>query len=117
MILVIDAGNSNIVFALMEGEEVIHTWRSKTHARVTKETFSRGFEAAQASPEALRGGILGSVVPNLTLDLARVFKDYTGQDLSIVGGEGFDAGVEIKVDAPGEVGTDRILNIVAGVHY
>ncbi len=117
MILVIDAGNSNIVFALMEGEEVIHTWRSKTHARVTEETLARGFEAAQASPEALQGGILGSVVPNLTSDLARVFKDYTGQHLDIVGGEGFNAGVEIRVDVPGEVGADRILNIVAGVHY
>lgn len=117
MILAIDAGNSDIVFALMKGEEIIHFWRHETKLKVTRETLARGFEAAGVSPGDLKGGMLGSVVPAVTADLERVFKAYTGKSLKITSGQGGDAGIEIKLDAPGGIGADRVLNIVAGIHY
>ena len=117
MILVIDVGNSNIVFALMKGEKVVHSWRHETHAPLSEDTFSQGFDAASVAPADIKGGILGCVVPKVTPDLERIFKDYTGKELRVVTGIGADAGITFKIDVPGGIGADRILNIVAGLHY
>jgi len=110
MLLVIDAGNSNIVFGLMKGEEVAKTWRAETTGPVTKTTFTGHFD-----PAAIEGGILGSVVPKINAPLQKVFHDLTGKDLVIA--RAIDSGVTFKVDEPERVGIDRVMDALAGLHY
>lgn len=117
MLLAIDAGNSNIVFALMKGEEIVLKWRTETHGKITKDTFTTGFEKAGATIGGLKGGVLGSVVPNVNQALEETFKALTGKDLIVVKGDGTDVGITLDVDAPAGIGADRVLNIIAGEHY
>ncbi len=110
MLLAIDAGNSNIVFALMKGEAVAKTWRIETGEEISKQTL-----AVEIGPAKVSGGILGSVVPNLTGPLEKAFRDVTGQDLRIA--RAADAGLTLKVDQPEKVGIDRVMDALAGIHY
>lgn len=117
MLLAIDAGNSNIVFALMKGEDIVHSWRAETDAEITEATFTSGFEKAGVSLGDLKGGILGSVVPGINQALENAFKALTGKDLIVVKGDGSDTGLVLDLDTPGSIGADRVLNIIAGKHY
>ncbi|MEE8295548.1 MAG: type III pantothenate kinase [Sphingomonadales bacterium] len=117
MLLAIDVGNSNIVFALMKGEDIVHSWRTETHAEINATTFSLGFENAGLNPDVLIGGVLGSVVPNVNEKLETVFKALTGKDLLVVKGDGTDTGLVLDLDTPVSIGADRVLNIIAGKHY
>lgn len=117
MLLAIDAGNSNIVFALMEGEDIVHSWRAGTHGEINEVIFNKGLIAAGLKPSDLKGGILGSVVPDINEKLEAVFKTLTGKDLIVVKGDGTDTGLVLNLDTPGSIGADRVLNIIAGKHY
>ncbi len=117
MLLAIDAGNTNIVFALMEGEEVVHQWRMETSI-VSKSDdviiwLNDHMAACGVDVEMISGAILSSVVPNANSVLTAMVADMTGHTLMIVGDEGVDLGIEVDVDNPAEVGADRILNALA----
>lgn len=117
MLLAIDVGNSNIVFALMKGEDIVHSWRVETHGKINEKTFTSGFGKAGVGVGDLKGGVLGSVVPDVNAALENTFKMLTGKDLIVVKGDGTDTGLELDLDTPGSIGADRVLNIIAGKHY
>ncbi len=117
MILVIDVGNTNIVFALMKGEKVVHSWRVKTSKAVSVNSFQQGFAEAKVEARQIAGGILASVVPDLVQGLRQHFNSLTWKDLLVIGDPGVDIGIEIQVDNPEEVGADRLVNAIAGAHY
>ena len=117
MILAIDAGNTNVVFACFEGETVVHTWRADTKTPVSAGSLHAGLEEAGVKAEAITGGILASVVPGLNAPLEQAFRGVTEKDLIMVGADGVDPGIEVRVAAPDKVGADRLMNAVAGKHY
>ncbi|MCK5574457.1 MAG: type III pantothenate kinase, partial [Sphingomonadales bacterium] len=88
MLLAIDAGNTNIVFALMEGEEVVHQWRMETSI-VSKSDdviiwLNDHMAACGVDAEMISGAILSSVVPNANSVLTAMVADMTGHTLMIV---------------------------------
>ncbi len=117
MLLAIDVGNSNIVFALMKGEDIVQSWRVETGEEISEETFTGGLSAAGINASDLMGGVLGSVVPTINQSLEQTFQTLTGQTLLVVKGDGTDTGLEMDLDTPGSIGADRALNILAGKHY
>jgi type III pantothenate kinase len=119
MLLAIDAGNTNLVFALVERGQVRARWRIATDPRRTADQYSvwlhqllelEGF--TRADVDAV---IIGSVVPravhNLEVLAAKYFKVEP-----LIAGQGRAAWpIKLDVDEPHNVGADRALNAI-GAH-
>jgi len=117
MLLAIDAGNTNIVFALYDGRAKLKGWRVSTDLQRTADEYAvwltQLMSLAGLRPGDVDAAILASVVPPATYDLIRLCRDHFGCDPMIVGPGTVDLGVEARVDFPEEVGVDRLVNIVA----
>ncbi len=118
MLLAIDAGNTNTVFALFDGRETLGAWRSATSSARTADehaAFVRPLmRDAGHDPARVTDAIIGSVVPDANFNLVRLCRDYFSCEPMIVGAPGVDPGIRILLDRPEEVGADRIINAVGG---
>ncbi len=117
MLLVIDIGNSNIVFGVYDGVQLIHRWRLVTDSVRTSDEYAvlllSLFEQAGLKLPNVDGVILSSVVPPMTKIMEAVSRDYFKRTPYIVG-PGIKTGMPVLYDNPREVGADRIVNAVAG---
>ncbi len=117
MLLAIDAGNTNIVFAVFSGGELLGRWRSVMRAERTADEYAvflrSWLAAAKLDPGQLKAAIIGSVVPDANFQLARLGIDHLGLHPIFVGDPRLDLGLKVKIDRPEEVGADRIVNAVA----
>lgn len=116
MILVIDAGNTNIVFAVHDGAEWRGTWRLATSAQRTSDEYGVWLEAlltrAGIAVSQIHRAVLGTVVPAAQYHLRRLCRDWFDTE-PLIASAGLDWGFEIKIDNPHEVGADRLLNALA----
>ncbi len=117
MLLTIDAGNTNVVFAVYDGERQLGLWRCATDAKRTADEYAvwltqlltlRGLYPRQVSD-----AVLASVVPGATFNLKRLCKDHFGCEPLIVGDPRVALGVRAEVARPEEVGADRLVNALA----
>lgn len=119
MLLVIDIGNSNIVLGVYDGVNLLRDWRIATDKSRTSDEygilFRQLFAAAGIGIDDVDDIIISSVVPTLTGVMERLGTDYFGKKGMVVG-PGIKTGMPILYDNPKEVGADRIVNAVAGVH-
>ncbi len=120
MIFVCDVGNTNIVLGIYQGEELTHHWRIATSREKTEDEFAMLIEDllqhAGLGFLDFEGVILSSVVPSIMFSLERMSEKYFKKAPLIVG-PGIKTGLNLKVDNPREIGADRIVNAVAGVHF
>lgn len=117
MLLAIDQGNTNTVFALLEGETLLWKWRISTDDRRTADEYmvwiSALLELASLTPDAVDGAIIATVVPQGLFNLTLLCRRYFRCEPLIVGEPNVDLGVAVKVHNPREVGADRLVNAVA----
>lgn len=116
MILLVDAGNTNIVLGLYRNGEYIVSWRVSTEVKRTSDEYSiqvmQLFEQSKLDPKDVKGIIVSSVVPTIMHSLENMIKKCFHIDPIIIG-PGIKTGINIKYDNPKEVGADRIVNAVA----
>lgn len=117
MLLAIDAGNTNIVFALYEGETMRAQWRAVTQTSRTADEYAvwlsqllalEGFSFAD-----LDAAIIATVVPAVLYDLREMCRKYLKTEPLRVGDPALDLGPKPRVDRPETVGADRLCNTVA----
>jgi type III pantothenate kinase len=117
MLLAVDAGNTNIVFALLEHGLIRARWRIATDPRRTADQYAvwlhqllelEGF--ARGSVDAV---IIGTVVPRALHNLEVLAGKYFRVEPLIAGQGAADWGVELDVEDPRTVGADRVLNAIA----
>lgn len=117
MLLAIDSGNTNIVFALFDGETIRGEWRSSTTTERTADEIGvwliqlmsmEGIDRKQVD-----ACIIASVVPAVMFTLKQLCRRYFGQEALVVGEEGVNLGLNVLLDRPEEVGADRLVNAVA----
>lgn len=117
MLLAIDAGNTNTVFALFEGEAVTEQWRLSTaHTRTADEYaiwLTQLMALKNITPAAISGAICASVVPQVNYELKTLCRRYFNTDLLLIGEPNVALGIGIEVDRPEEVGADRVVNALA----
>jgi type III pantothenate kinase len=119
MLLVIDAGNTNVVFALFEGERIAGQWRISTDARRTADEYgvwlTQVMHNAGLKPQNVRGAVLSSVVPQAIFDLRQLVRRYFQRELMVIGDPRLNlkTGIRVKIDNPAEVGADRLVNAFA----
>jgi type III pantothenate kinase len=116
MLLAIDAGNSNILVGVFEGDALIHEWRLLTEAEKTVDEYGMLFQnlyrSAQLAIEDTEDIIISCVVPPLVSTFDELCAKYFNRNPLIVG-PGVKTGIPIHYDNPREVGADRIVNAVA----
>lgn len=120
MILAVDIGNTNIVIGCIEGEKVrfverVSTDLSKTELEFAVE-FKTLFDLYRIGIEDIKGSIISSVVPPLN-NIVRSAMEKLLQVRPLLVGPGLKTGLNILMDNPGQVGSDLIVNAVAGLHY
>lgn len=117
MLMAIDVGNTNVVFALCDGAHVLHQWRIATNARRTADEYmvwlNELFVLHGVDRHVVRAVIVASVVPQAMFDIDRLSRSFFGVEPTIVGAAGIDLGIEIRLPNPSEVGADRLVNAVA----
>jgi len=110
-VLVVDAGNTNIVLGLFEGEELRSSWRLATARERTSDEY--GILARQLIGDvSLEGAMIASVVPPINGVISGMVQKFFGIEPLFVE-PGIKTGIAIHVDNPLEVGADRIVNCVA----
>jgi type III pantothenate kinase len=117
MLLAIDAGNTNVVFAIFDGDQKRGQWRISTDQRRTADEYAvwllnlmtmKGLKAADVD-----AAIMSSVVPSATFDLTRLCRDHFGCEPMRVGDPAVRLGIEIRIDNPKEAGADRLVNAIS----
>lgn len=119
LIFVLDVGNTNTVLGVYEKDELKFHWRIETNRSKTEDEYGMLvkslFEHVGIRFEDIHGIIISSVVPPIMFSLERMCQKYFHVNPLIVG-PGIKTGLDIKYDNPREVGADRIVNAVAGIH-
>lgn len=117
MILAIDAGNTNLVFALVSGGVIKARWRIATDPRRTADQYSvwlhQLLELEGFSRDDVEGVIIGTVVPRALHNLQVLSEKYF-RKVAVIAGQGAAAWpLQLDVDEPQNVGADRALNAIA----
>lgn len=117
MLLAIDAGNTNTVFAIFDGDKLLGQWRMSTDARRTTDEYGiwllqlMAHEKIDAS--RINAVVLGSVVPQANYDFRKLARQYFKTEALVVGDANVKIGIKADMDRPSEVGADRLINAVA----
>jgi type III pantothenate kinase len=116
MLLALDIGNTNIVVGVFSEDRLLRSWRLSTQRQRTADEMGMGmlqlFQHGQLSLRDIDGVVLASVVPTLTRPAVEMATRYFDRDALVVDGS-TDTGMPLRVDEPGQVGADRIVNGVA----
>lgn len=117
MLLAIDCGNTNTVFAVFDGEDAKGEWRCVTDTNQTVDGYKAWLTPLMAqtgiTPGDIDGAIIACVVPEASPTLDELCWRFFSCDALRIGDPGVALGIEVKVDRPGEVGADRLVNAVA----
>ncbi len=118
MLLAIEQGNTNTLFAVHDGQDWIAQWRTATEASRTADEYAvwltqllsmRGLSLA-----VLDGCIISSVVPQSIFNLRNLSRRYLGVEPRVIG-ENVELGLAVRIAKPSEAGADRLVNAI-GAH-
>ncbi|MFO1106810.1 MAG: type III pantothenate kinase [Amaricoccus sp.] len=118
MLLAIDVGNTNTVFAFHNGAKVVAEWRCSTDRQRTADEYfvwlSQLLEFAGMKPE-VGSVIVSSVVPQVLFNLRVLSDRYFQTRAKVVGRPDVRLPVLPRVDPTTQIGADRLVNTV-GAH-
>jgi len=116
VLLVVDAGNTNVVFAIHDGQNWRGCWRISTDAQRTSDEYAVWLlsliERCGLKADEVDRTIIGTVVPAALYHLRRLCRQYFRLE-PLIANTNLDWGLPIQVDTPSEVGADRRLNGLA----
>ena len=117
MLLAIDAGNTNVVFALVEDRTIKARWRIATDPRRTADEYAvwlsqllglEGYDRGQVT-----GVIIATVVPRALHNLQTLARKYFKAEPLIAGEPPVEWGMALDVLEPKSVGADRAVTMIA----
>ncbi len=116
MLLCTDVGNTNIKFALYNGDMQLIKLRFSTNSESTPDDFAVKlhsiFEINNIDTSKISGSVISSVVPRITLPLVEAIEKITGIK-SLVIGPGIKTGLDLRIDNPSTLGADLVAMCVA----
>lgn len=114
MLLCIDIGNTNTVLATFKDDKIMHSWRVKTDARATADELGLMFQGLLASGHVEITGVAAcSTVPAALRSLRSMLGRYYRGLPAVIVEPGVRTGVQLAIDNPKEVGSDRVVNTLA----
>lgn len=118
MLLAIEQGNTNTLFAIHNGADWIAQWRTATEANRTADEYavwlSQLLHMHALSFDDLTGCIISSVVPQSIFNLRNLSRRYMNAEPLVIG-ENAKLGIEVRIAKPSEAGADRLVNAI-GAH-
>ncbi|CAN5225367.1 type III pantothenate kinase [soil metagenome] len=118
MLLAIEQGNTNTLFAVHNGAEWIAQWRTATEANRTADEYavwlSQLLHMHGLAFADLRDCIISSVVPQSIFNLRNLSRRYMNAEPLVIG-ENAKLGIEVRITKPSEAGADRLVNAI-GAH-
>ena len=118
MLLAIEQGNTNTLFAVHDGADWIAQWRTATESSRTADEYAvwlsqllamRGLSIGQ-----LDGCIISSVVPQSIFNLRNLSRRYLNVEPLVIG-DNVELGMPVRILKPSEAGADRLVNAI-GAH-
>ena len=118
MILAIDIGNTNIVLGCMEEGKCIFVERLSTVRTKTELEYAidikNVLDIYHIKRSELKGGIISSVVPQITTVVKLAVEKILGGEVLVVGA-GIKTGLNIRIDNPAQLGSDLVVDSVAAI--
>ncbi len=119
MIFAVDAGNTNIVFGGIDHSgQTAFLCRISTDTDKTEDEYAVQFKTLinlnNFSASDFEGGIIASVVPQLTIILQKAVEKVIGHTPLVVG-PGIKTGLDIRIDNPAQLGSDLAVGAVAAI--
>ncbi len=119
MLLAIDVGNTNTLFAFYDGDKPLADWRIATDSKRTADEYFVWLDHLMAlvglSRDAVDAVIIATVAPQTLFNLKTLSRKYFNADPMVVGETGCELGLEVKLPRPSEVGADRVVNARAAL--
>ena len=121
MLLAIDCGNTNIVFAIYDGDEQRASWRISSDSRRSTDEYvvwlTQLMTLKNINVDDISGVIVASVVPDIQPRLVALA--HRGFDLVplCVDDPDVNLGIGINIDRPEQAGADRLVNAVAAAAW
>ena len=116
MLLAIDVGNTNTVFAVYDERRPLGQWRLSTNRERTADEYAAALVQLMnlkgLSHLAIEGVVISSVVPQAVAPLRWMARDFFACEAAVVG-EDLPFPITVRLDNPQEVGADRVVNAVA----
>ena len=116
LLLALDVGNTNTVVGLFDGDRLRTHWRLTTHAERTADEVGMWLHQLlrweRVDPDGLTAVAISSVVPLIDPRLNEGVKRYLDRTPFFVV-PGIKSGMPLLVDAPQELGADRLCDAVA----
>jgi type III pantothenate kinase len=117
MLLAIDAGNTNVVFALFDGRTLKARWRIATDARRTGDEYAvwlmQLLSIGGVDRREIERIIISTVVPRALHNLEVLARNFFDIEPLVAGQDPVDYGIDIDVDEPRSLGADRAVNAIA----
>ena len=118
MLLAIEQGNTNTLFAVHDGTSWIAQWRAATDSSRTADEYAvwllQLLAMADLQFSNLDACIVSSVVPQSIFNLRNLARRYLKVEPLVIG-ENVELGIEVRIDKPSEAGADRLVNAI-GAH-
>lgn len=117
MLLAIDIGNTNIVFALCNQKKTLVQWRIRTDIHRTADEYAvwllalmraSGFEGKK-----ITSAIVSSVVPDANFAIKTLVRKYLNCNPTMIVNGDMDLPIKVRIDNPHELGADRLINAFA----
>ncbi|TMN22343.1 type III pantothenate kinase [Lentibacillus cibarius] len=119
MLFVLDAGNTNTVIGVFDGDTLIHEWRIKTDRHKTEDEFAMLIKSLLAYEQIalsdISGVAISSVVPPIMFALEKMCAKYFNLEPIIIGKETAHTQLKMTYPNPEEIGADRIVNAVSAI--
>lgn len=118
MLLAIDTGNTNTLFAVHDGKDWRAQWRSATDSTKTADDYAVWLSQLMAMHgldlHDIDDCIISTVVPQGLFNMRNLARRYLGVEPFVIG-ENVNLGVEVRIPKPSEVGADRLVNAVGAL--
>ena len=121
MLLVIDCGNTNIVFALYDKDMQVACWRISSDNRRSSDEYvvwlTQLMTLKNIDVNDVDGVVIASVVPDIQPKLVALAQRAFNQQPLCVGDAAVDLGISVNIDQPEQAGADRLVNAVAAAAH
>ena len=119
MLLAIDTGNTNTLFAIHDGTDWAVEWRIATDPARTADEYAVWFhqlmEMQGLKFEDIKDCVISTVVPQSLFNIRNLARRHLNVEPVVIGEEGVDIGIGVRIDNPKEVGADRLVNALGAV--
>ena len=120
MILAIDCGNTNTVFALYSFKNGINQeccWRINNNSKRTADSYFpwllQMLTVSDIKIDNITGVCIASVVTETLFNITNLIRKYIKINPLVIDNNIFDLGLKVNIDNPEEAGADRLVNSFA----